>query len=71
MKTEAQLMQAYNANDWQVMAAYENAVHLLQNKYGFEAVTHEFILNADANDVEFAQWVEAGLEMIVQDGHLA
>lgn len=71
MKTEAQLMQAYNANDFQLMAAFENAMMLLQDKYGFETVTREFLENAHENDAEYADWVEASLESIVQSGHLA
>lgn len=71
MKTEAQLMQAYNANDFQLMAAFENAMMLMQDKYGFAAVTREFLENAHENDSEYAGWVEASLEAIVKDGHLA
>lgn len=71
MKTEAQLMIEYKANDFQLMAAFENAMMLMQDKYGFDTVTREFLENAHQNNAEYAEWVEASLESIVQSGHLA
>lgn len=68
MKTEAQLMTEYKATENQVYFAFENALILLQDKYGFNTVTIEF-LNSPENDAEYSELVEASLEGIVLEAN--
>lgn len=66
MKTEAQLMKEYKATENQIYFAFHNALQSLQDIYGYETVTIEF-LNDPQNDTEYSDLVEASLEAIVAE----
>lgn len=63
MKTEAQIVNDYKANSDEVAAAGENAVQTLQDEYGFDVVTEEFI---QAHQTEYLMWFESSIEALIE-----
>lgn len=60
MKTTEQWQAIYpDATDDQVMDGCDNALTLMQDKYGYEVVTDKFLM---ANEKEFNELVEASIE---------
>lgn len=60
MKTTAQWQEIFpGTTECEVMDACDNALTLMQDKYGYEAVTDKFLI---ANEKEFNELVEASIE---------
>jgi hypothetical protein len=63
MKTEAQIVESYKATQDEASAAAENAVMTLQDQYGFDNVTTEFV---EAHQAEYLMWFESSIEALIE-----